>query len=110
MAYDTSKPCCFVCIERPNYLIYIFLRSWRLAKTQGIWQNVFFYDSNSAMVFVRFKDFFTIALNAVSCEKGCFKSAKSQSSLDAILTNRPRSFQKAAAITTWVSDYYNHNN
>ena len=35
-----------------------------------------------------------------------FKSSMSQSSLDVILTNRPRSFQKAAAITTGHSDYH----
>ena len=34
------------------------------------------------------------------------KSATSQSSLDVTLTNRPRSFQKTAAITTGLCDYH----
>ena len=38
--------------------------------------------------------------------KTCFKSATSQSSLDVILTNRTRSFQNVAAITTGLSDYH----
>ena len=38
--------------------------------------------------------------------KTCFEYATSQFSLDVILTNRPRSFQKTAAITTGLSDYH----
>ena len=38
--------------------------------------------------------------------KACFNSATSQPSSDVILTNSPRSFQKAAAITTGFNDYH----
>ena len=36
--------------------------------------------------------------------KTCFKSTLAHTSIDVILTNRPRSFQKTAAITTGLSD------
>ena len=38
--------------------------------------------------------------------KTCFKLTTSHSSLNVILTNRPRSFQKTATIPTGFSDYH----
>ena len=63
LKWYSIKLCCFVCTERLNYIIYIFLKSWRQVKTQGIWQKVFFYGCNSGMIFVRFNDFFMVALS-----------------------------------------------
>ena len=56
--------------------------------------------------FKQFVDFcHTFDLTNLMNVKTCFTSATSQSSLDVILTNRPRSFQKAVAITTGFIDY-----
>ena len=57
--------------------------------------------------FKQFADFCHIfeSINLVHI-KTCFNSGASQSSLTVILTKRPKSFQKAAAITAGLSDYH----
>ena len=59
--------------------------------------------SKSCRKFKQFTDFdLTILINF----KTCFVSATSLFSLDIILTNTPRSFQKTAAITTGLNGYH----
>ena len=63
--------------------------------------------SKSCNKFKQFADFCdTFDLINLINAKTCFQSATSQSHLDVILTNRPRSFQKTAAITTGRSYYH----
>ena len=62
-------------------------------------------DSKNCNKFQLFADFcHTFDLTNLINVKICLKSATSQSSLNVILTNRPRSFQKTAAFTTGLSD------
>ena len=63
--------------------------------------------SKNCNIFKQFADFcHTFDLTNLINVTSCFKSATYQSSLEFILTNRPRGFQKTTAITTGFSDYH----
>ena len=63
--------------------------------------------SKNCNIFKNIDDFcYTFDLANLIQAKTCFKLTTSHFSLNVILTNRPRSLQKAAIITTGFSDYH----